>query len=531
MTAQAPVVVVALDACDPPTARRFAAAGYLPTLNRLFARAARCRLRNPFGLFVGALWMTFATGLRADRHGFHCWDEIDVTTYERRLTSPASHARGTPFWRALSEAGRRVAVLDVPHARADRPINGLQVAEWGSHDRHVGFHTWPPAAAGDIESAFGLHPVLGLDAHSTREFAPDDYSHRAGPLRTRDEDQFLFDGLLRGLDAKRRLSATLLAENRWDLFLTVFGEGHAIGHQQWHLHDRRHPRFDPLTRDALGGDPLLRVYQELDAALGELLSLVDDRATVLVLLSHGMGPHYDGTLLLDETLRRIDRADQAADPGRGPTGVLKRAARSLPPSLQRGAAVLAMPEIRRRAAALAPCPEFVEPHDRARQRFFAEPNNCVYAGIRFNLAGREPNGCVRPEEVDALSARLSRDLLALVNVDTGGRVVRGVERSDRWYRRSAVDTIPDLFVDWERTALVETVWSSKTGPVHAPYWHWRTGDHRPDGLLLVFGPGVPTSTMLGDVSLEDLPTTIAARLGIGLEDVDGRPIPWLPARS
>jgi predicted AlkP superfamily phosphohydrolase/phosphomutase len=521
------VVVVGLDACDPATARRLASAGHLPTLGRLFAKAARCRVRNPVGLFVGALWMTFANGLRPDRHGFHCWDEIDVATYVRRLTVPQSRHAGTTFWRALSEAGRRVAVLDVPHARADVPIDGIQVAEWGCHDRHFGFHTWPPAAAGDIESTFGLHPVLGLDPRSVREFSPDDYAHRAGPLRTREEEHLLFEGLLRGLAGKRRLSATLLAEGEWDLFLTVFGESHAIGHQQWHLHDRSHPRFDPATRDALGGDPLLRVYQELDAALGELLSLVDDRATVLVLLSHGMGPHYDGTYLLDEILRRIDRADRGADPGRRPTDVLKRAARSLSPSLQRGAAALAMPALRRRASALSPCPEYVEPNDRARQRFFVEPNNAVYGGVRFNLAGREPSGCVRPEEVDRLCARLSRDLLALVNVATGGRAVRGVERADRWYRRSAVDTMPDLFVDWERAAPIETVWSPKTGSVHAPYSHWRTGDHRPDGLLLAHGPGVPTSTMLGDVNLEDLPASIAARFGIGLEDVDGHPVPWL----
>lgn len=528
MRARPPILVVGLDACDPATACGLAATGHLPVLGRLVDRAARCRVRNPFGLFVGALWTTFATGLRPDRHRFHCWDEIDVATYARRLTTPGS-AVGTPFWRALSDAGRRVAVLDVPHSRAEAPIDGVQVVEWGCHDRHFGFHTWPPAVAVGIESAFGLHPVLGLDAHTAREFAPDDYAHRAGPLRTTEEERLLLEGVLRGLDGKRHLSATLLAEGQWDLFLTVFGESHAIGHQQWHLHDPSHPRFNPGTANATGGDPLLQVYQKLDAALGELLSLVADRTTVLVLLSHGMGPHYDGTHLLDEILHRIDLADRGELPGSGPTDLLKSAAQSLPPSLQRRAAALAAPVIRRRAAgcALTPCPEFVEPGDRARQRFFVEPNNSVYGGVRLNLAGREPNGCVQPSEVDRVCGRLTHDLLALVNVATGGRVIRGVERADRWYRRSAADTMPDLFIDWERTVPLETVWSPKTGLVHAPYTHWRTGDHRPDGLLLAIGPGVPTDTVLPCVDLEDLAPSIAARLGVELEDVDGRPVPWL----
>ena len=114
-------------------------------------------------------------------------------------------------------------------------------------------------------------------------------------------------------------------------------------------------------------------------------------------------------------------------------------------------------------------------------------------------------------------------------MQTGGPVVRSVERADRWYRRLPDDTMPDLFIDWERTAAIETVWSAKTGIVHSPYTHWRTGDHRPDGLLLAFGPGIPGSTALPAVELEDLAPSIAGRLGVAIEDVDGAAAPWLLA--
>src|SRR6266850_489432 len=180
---------------------------HLPSLGRVFARAARCRVRNPFGLFVGALRMTFATGLRPDRHRFYCWDEIDVATYARRLTTPRS-AVGTPFWQTLSDAGRRVAVLDVPHSRADAPIDGVQVVKWGCHDRHFGFHTWPPAAAAGIESAFGLHPVLGLDAHTAREFAPTTTrtapAHCARPKRNGSCSRGCYAGSTQSASSQRR---------------------------------------------------------------------------------------------------------------------------------------------------------------------------------------------------------------------------------------------------------------------------------------------------------------------------------------
>ena len=183
----------------------------------------------------------------------------------------------------------------MPHAKADVPLNGIEVAEWGCHDRHFGFHTWPSALAAKIDSAFGLHRVLGMDAYSIREWAPDDYAHREAALRTPEEDATLLNGLLHGVKAKRKLNADLLADGDWDLFLTVFGESHAVGHQQWHLHDPAHPRFHPDSVRMVGGDPIVQIYSALDAALGETLSLVSRDATVLVLLSHGMGPHYDGT--------------------------------------------------------------------------------------------------------------------------------------------------------------------------------------------------------------------------------------------
>ena len=64
-----------------------------------------------------------------------------------------------PFWRVLSRAGKRVAVLDVPLAKLEPELNGIQVVEWGGHDSLFGYSTMPPELAADIESRFGRHPV------------------------------------------------------------------------------------------------------------------------------------------------------------------------------------------------------------------------------------------------------------------------------------------------------------------------------------------------------------------------------------
>jgi predicted AlkP superfamily phosphohydrolase/phosphomutase len=513
---KAPLVVIGLDAFDPDLARAWAASGELPAIASLLRSGARAPVRNPFGLFVGCLWIGFASALRPDRTRYHCWDEIDPASYRWRQNKPKPELY-EPFWNRIAAAGRRVAAIDVPHARAKPGGAALELFEWSCHDRHFGLHGNPPALAREMADAFGVHPVLGMEAWRERHFSPDDvYARRGRDYRTPEEEARLTRAMVAGTRTNGAMLRTLRARQDWDLFLAVFGESHAIGHQQWHLHDERHPRFDAAVRDAAGGDPILQVYKAIDEEVGRLLADVPAEATILLHLSHGMTGHHDGTHLLDELLARLD--------GVGP-GPVREAAKPALRALQRAAARLGVPialssavgQALRGEGALA----------RARRRFFAEPNNSVYGGIRFNLAGREPQGRVRTDELDGLIATLERELLALTNVETGGPVVRALHRCDRHHRRAPGDTMPDLFVEWERSAPVETISSPRLGTMRARYTHWRSGDHKPDGLLIARGSGFAAGAEMPALAIEDIGPSIAARLGVMLDGVDGGPAPWL----
>lgn len=523
-----PVIMIGLDAFDSALARRFAAAGELPTLARLLEQGAHSRVVNPFGLFVGAVWVSFASGQRPERHGFHCWEKIDVDTYER-LMHPPRPDRYDTFWTQIAEAGPRVAAIDVPHSRAPARLNGLEVAEWGCHDRHFGLHSCPASRARAIEAAFGLHPVLGADPYDERHFAADDYAFRAGPFRTAGEDIALLRATLEGVRAKGELLSALLAEEQWPLFLGVFGEAHAVGHQHWHLHDPAHPRFDAALQAAMGGDPILQVYREIDSAVGRLIAQAPPDAAILLHLSHGMGPHYDGTDLLEEVLARLDRVAG----GRSPLGgALDRARLALRPAVNGLGAMTRRlpipPGLRRRLGQAA---KGNGPASRSHQLFFLEPNNSVYGGIRLNLAGRESQGRVRPEEADRLLSWLEEELRALVDVGTGRAAVVEVVRAADHYDRRPGDTIPDLFVEWDSVAPIEALASPRIGTVRRDYTDWRTGDHLPDGLLLAAGPDFPAGRSMPPIAVEDIGPSIAARFGVALHDVDGEPAPWLAEGS
>ncbi len=271
----------------------------------------------------------------------------------------------------------------------------------------------------------------------------------------------------------------------------------------------------------MGGDPLLQVYREIDAAVGSLIDSVPSDVTLLVQLSHGMTVHNDGTHLLDEVLTLLERSPSK----KRLFDRLKCAAKPALPALRRFAAKCRFPVWPRRL--IGQWLRSERPHHRASRRFYQTPNNYVHSGIRLNLVGREPKGRVEVAEIDGVCRDLERDLLELINVAAGEPAIRSVVRCDDHHRRQPDDTMPDLFVEWDRSAPIETVYSPKIGTVHTRYGGWRSGDHRADGLLLAVGPDIPAGASFAPIKVEDIGASIAARLGAPLENVDGAVVPWL----
>lgn len=525
------VVYLGLDACDAGIATQLARQGRMPTLRRLLDEAARVRTEAPAGVFVSANWPTLFTALDPARHGYLCWKQFVPGTYRDVQTTPEMVA-GTPLWERLSDAGRRVAIVDVPHTRAPAHMNGLMLVEWGCHDRHFGTHSYPAALVGELNERFGAHPVGTRPPpyEGGDQFAPCDYMLRAGRHRTPEEQEALWQTLIDAQERKCGASLHLLERGPWDLFMSVLGESHCTGHQLWSVHDRHHPWHDPAVRERIG-DPIAEMYGRLDAAVAEHLQRIPPDTTVYVHLSHGMGPHYDGTHLLDDVLRRLALAERGAARQRA-RGAVSAALRPVARLGGRPVAGLLRNHLRADTAPpdLGPDPDPMGP-DRATRPWFGIPNNTVSGAIRLNIIGREPNGIVAPgADADAACARLARWLGELVNANTGEPVVTDVVGTDAVYERHPGDALPDLLVEWNRSHRIERVWSPRIGLVERAASHWRTGDHTTRGLLLAAGPGIEPGDK-GTADIVHVGATLAAAAGVPLEGVDGRPLPGMLPRG
>lgn len=488
MSTPHPLIVVGFDAMDPGIARHLAADGRMPTLAGLLREGAWHTVENPPGLVVGATWPSFWTGLWPSRHGFYCFRQLEPHSYTVRRYTPRD-ITATPFWRPLAEAGRRVCILDVPLTPLSQPKDGVHVIDWGTHDRMLDYAAWPPDVEREILEVEGAYPLVGRCDH---------YAERG-------EWDELLAVLRAGIQRKTDLAVRLLGRP-WDAFVTVYAESHCAGHQFWWAHDSSHPRYAPEA-----GDPLLQVYEALDAALARLLGHLPADATLIVLLSHGIGTHHDGDHLMREILARLDEAY-----GPRPAALVWRE------KLLR----LGQRTVKRMGprdpSRFAPDPRPVD----GSRRFVRVPNNELYGGIRINVTGREPRGRVRAgAEMEDVIAFLERELLALRAPGTDRPIVRRVLRTGELYAGDLVDGLPDLLVDWDRTAPITAAFSETIGLVEGQYVGPRSGDHRPTGLVVARGPGIAGGKVPTEVRVVDLAPTFAAAVGVPLPDTDGAPIP------
>jgi predicted AlkP superfamily phosphohydrolase/phosphomutase len=530
--APARVIVVGIDAASPALLDRWIDDGTLPHLAALTARGITARTRGVDGFFVGSTWPSLYTATTPARHGVHYLTQLRSGTYQLYETARESFVNTPPFWRALHAAGLRQAILDVPLTRLETVLNGVQVVEWGGHDALYGFRTFPPTLAVELEARHGRHPQLS--------------SCDAANRSTADYRDFI-ERLELGIERKTTWTRELLSAGGWDLFMQVFTESHCVGHQCWHLHDHNHPAHDAAAAAALG-DPLRRVYQAIDRAIGTIVAQAGD-ATVMVLSAHGMAHWYGAQFMLRDILVRLGAAVALPSPAslngpRARTGQLARAVlRRLPEPAQR-LARSTVQRLRGGGSDADAAPTI--PVDVTRSRCFPHANGLAVGGIRLNLAGREPDGVLQPGvEADAFVERLTDQLLAIIDERTGAPLIRSVRRTSDLYEGDQLEQLPDLLVEWSDTAPTGTTAlaggaaasvtarSRDLGVLVGTNDYGRTGEHRPGGWLVVAGPGITTARLSRDVSLLDVAPTIAALLGVTLTDVDGRPIRELivPAAS
>lgn len=431
------LIFIGLDAADFRIITKLAAEGTHPGFASIVGCGVPTPICNPVGLYVGALWPTFFTGSSPDEHGRYCWRQLRAGTYEDEFFQ-IEQIRGIPVWETVEKRGWRTAVVDVPKALPQSYFKGAMVKDWGTHD---------PSRGG-----FQIYGWLNR-TEFIRRYGEDQIGHCDSTSRTPAGFGRFRDDLIARAGTRAKILQDLLTELQPDVVFSVFSEAHCAGHQCWHFHDANHAFHDPLIAD-LVGDPLMEVYSALDRALASILAQLSPTDTVMVLASHGMGPHYSGVECLPELISVVDY---------GLRGVPRQSIR-VPHLLTMEARSF-----------------------REKLRIFPVPNNGAFAALRLNIRGREPAGVVDPCGATALLDELVPVLCSLYERTSSAPVFTRAIRTRDLFLGSLVDQLPDLLLEWNRDHPIRTIVSPWGEISNNDGANPRTGDHTAEGMLWTMG--------------------------------------------
>jgi len=493
------LLMLALDSIDWFLVNEWAAEGQLPVLRRLLDDSRQLLCGESNRALPGSVWTDIATGVSAATHGYVDLTHLTPNSYGSDRID-ASRLSALPFYKVLSDAGIRCAVVDFPIDYLLPRFNGLQIVDWGTEFRLGKFGVNTPGLAAELDTRYGSHPLTGYDRTSLALSDLVALKHK----------------LLRGIEVKRGFAVDLLRRREHDFVFYNFAELHKAGHFFWKFHDSKHPDFtdsEPQLRHALR-----EVYIAMDRAIGTVLEQLGSDDNLVLVTDRGMYADYRGDHLIEKVLLQLGAAaprgsshESRAESWR--TRLLNQ--RETRKALRFVGQKL-LPESLRQAllpfhrAALGES----APFDWRKTRVYAMPA-VGNSHLRINLAGREPLGIVSPGvEFQGVLSETATQLRALINPDTGERAVQDIYFPSTQFHGPRSAELPDMAIVWNPKSPITALTSPAIGTVHGKTTEGRTGNHRPDGFALFSGPAFSARGHVTNGDPRQIAPTILEHFGI-----------------
>jgi predicted AlkP superfamily phosphohydrolase/phosphomutase len=458
------VLVIGLD-CAPPELVFEQWREDLPNIKRVMDDGVWGKLESCIPAITVPAWSSMLSSKDPGTLGFYGFRNRGDYSYEKHTLANANSVKTDRVWDILSRAGKRVITVGVPQTYPPKAVNGIQVGCFLSPSTTNAEkpYTYPAAVMQEIEATVG------------------DYLVDVPNFRTEDK-AYLLRQIYSMTEKRFKLVKKWVAEKEWDFFMFVEMGTDRIHHGLWKYHDPNHHKYEvhPTLNQSI-----YHYYRYIDSEIGQLLDLVDEQTTVFIVSDHG-AKKMDGGICVNEWLIR--------------EGYL--ALKSQPTTL----------------TSIDKCEI-----DWSKTRVWGDGG--YYARIFLNIAGREPQGIVSPEEVEALRAELRAKLEALEDPDGVNIGTRVYKPEEIYHECNGIP--PDLLVYFG-----DLFWRSVGTIGHGSVYTFEndTGpddcNHAQYGIVIKHDPGVqegPGGREVSGLQLMDMAPTILKQLDVAIPtDMQGK---------
>ena len=262
-------IVLGLDSATFDLMDPWIEAGKLPAIKKLMDSGCYGVLRSSIPPLSPVAWTSFMTGMNPAKHGVFDFIEPGLLDEERIIFNNRTNCRGKTIWKYLNEQGYKTVMVNIPMTYPPEEVDGCMVSGMGTPSTSSEF-TYPPDLKDRLFDELGTY-ITDLGGFNTT-------------MKAENIIKFLHDMV------KNRLAATrfLMETTEWDFFMVVFMAIDRAQHKLWEYMDVDGGKFQ---------DAILKIYQDVDEAVGNILSSVDDDTNVVIMSDHGADAVYQSVSL------------------------------------------------------------------------------------------------------------------------------------------------------------------------------------------------------------------------------------------
>jgi predicted AlkP superfamily phosphohydrolase/phosphomutase len=466
MTRRKKVLVIGLD-CAPPELVFDQWRDELPNFQRVMDNGVWGKLESCIPAITVPAWSSMMSSKDPGTLGFYGFRNRGDYSYDKQVLANANAVKTDRVWDVLSRAGKKVITVGVPQTYPPKPVNGIQVGCFlsPSTKNPEKPYTYPASTMQEIESIVGDYLV------DVPNFRTEDKAYLLRQIYTMTEKRF-------------KLVKRWITEKEWDFFMFVEMGTDRIHHGLWRFHDPTHHKYEvnPQFNNSIHD-----YYRYIDGEIGQILELVDlDDTTVFIVSDHG-AKKMDGGICVNEWL------------------------------IQEGYLTL-----KSRPTKLTPIDKCEI--DWSKTKVWGDGG--YYARIFLNIEGREPQGIVKPGEVEALKAELKAKFEAIV--DPNGVNIGTTVYKPRDVYKQCNGVPPDLIVYFG-----DLYWRSVGSIGHGSIYTFENDigpddcNHAQFGIVIKHDPDAHEVTggrELGGLQLMDMAPTILKQLDVPIPaDMQGKP--------
>jgi predicted AlkP superfamily phosphohydrolase/phosphomutase len=517
------VLIIGLDGGTFDLIKPWVNEGRLPVLAGLLKSGSHGYLRSTIPPMTFPAWNAFMTGKNPGKHGVFDFTEREDNSYGIKFTN-ALNRRTKTIWQILSDSGKTVATIGVPVTYPPEELNGVVISGFDA----PGFN---PASVNPPEMYYRIKKNVGEYIIS-----PD-----ISKYIDRNQIDKAIETIIFTLRQRTKVAEFIMKLKSWDCFMIVFMESDVVSHHFWEYHDRSSPYHIPLKNSRFH-NPILSVYEELDHAIGKLLSIAPEDTVTMIVSDHGFGGTGDKIIYLNSWLKskgflafknknENDNLFSSLSRNTALSKLRDLGTRIIPANIRKKLLYNKIGVVKRVESFLR------FSHIDWGQTYAYSEETPYYPTIWINLKGREPEGIVDPENFDKLRDEIIEKLLQWKDEEDNNPLIKNVFKRETIYHGDYVHKAPDLIIDWN---LNKKGYSYLSRPSHilngeraiaklditkdksSKFLFGRSGSHREFGICIVTGKMVKPENTISNPEITDIAPTVLYLLGIPIpKDIDG----------